>query len=266
MTSLREMQDLFYRAVFEPGDDNYSINEISKYISATPGLSPQDHFRIYRRSITATLNRALREIYPVCCRLVGERFFDAMGKKYQQQFASHSADLAEYGSEFAVFISGFKPVAELVYLADVARLELAWHRAFNAADEGGIDLAALDSTSEDEKTRIIFHLPVSASLIASKFPIHRIWQVNNQPDFKGDGHVDLDEGGVMLIIWRQGHSMRLDPLESGQWDLLREIQAGNDLQTICEIFSRQENCIDVVQELPVLVQRGWIGSFQLVAG
>ena len=265
MTSLREMQDLFYRAVFAPGDDNYSINEVSKYISATPGLSPQDHFSIYRRSITASLNRALREIYPVCCRLVGERFFDAMGKEYQRQFASRSADLAEYGSEFAAFISEFRPATELVYLADVARLELACHRAFHAADEGSIDLAALDNISEDDKPRIVFHLPVSASLLASKYPVHHIWQVN-QPDFKGDDRVNLDEGGVKLIIWRQGYAMRLDPLESCHWDLLREIQAGNDLQTICEIFSRQENGIDVVQELPVLVQRGWIGSFQLVAG
>lgn len=262
MTSLHELQELFYQAVFEPGQNNALVDEISEHINTSPGLSATDHFKIYRDSVTATLERALREIYPVCCRLVGEQFFNAMGLEYSRTQPSYSADLAEYGASFADFISAFGPAAELPYLPDVARLELAWHLAFHSKDEADLDIEALSNVSEQEQGKIVFQLPCSAELIVSEYPIHRIWQVN-QSDYTGDDQINLDEGGVKVLVWRQGYTMRIDPLEHSEWRLLTAIQGGNNFHTICTTIPGLEGDPDIVGILPMLVQRGWISGFRL---
>ena len=46
-------------------------------------------------------------------------------------------------------------------------------------------------------------LDPSCRLVASAFPILRIWQVN-QPDYEGDDRVDLDAGGDALLVRRDG--------------------------------------------------------------
>jgi len=258
MISLEQLQELFYTAVFEHGSDNHATSKLSHYINETEGLSSTDHFNIYKGSITATLNRALREIYPVCNRLTGDDFFNAMGKKYMQNTASRSADLANYGEAFPDFIADFKHAMDLPYLADVARLEWAWHRAFHAVDESELDTGSLADVQENAKGQIIFQLKQSASLIHSEYPVHYIWKVN-QKDYFGDQTVNLDKGGVDLLVWRKGYDMHIDPLDSDEWHLLNDIQQGRAFSELCDEKINYE--IDTL--LPHCVQQGWITNFKI---
>jgi Putative DNA-binding domain len=258
MISLQQLQELFYKAVFEHGPDNIAASELAHYINETEGLSSVEHFTIYKGSITASLNRALREIYPVCNRLTGDSFFNAMGKEYMCDTPSRSADLANYGEDFPNFIASFKHTANLPYLADVAKLEWAWHRAFHAADETGLDTGRLAEVQENDQGRIVFKLPLSASLISSEFPILHIWQVN-QDDYPGDQTVNLNEGAIELIIWRKGYDMHIDPLDAGEWYLLKGIQQQRPFSELCDKDTDYK--IDIL--LPHCVQQGWIAGFQI---
>lgn len=262
MITLQQLQELFYTSVFEHGSENHTTSKLGHYINETEGLSSIDHFNIYKGSITASLNRALREIYPVCNRLTGDNFFNAMGKEYMRNTTSRSADLANYGEDFQNFIASFKHTENLTYLPDVANLEWAWHRAFHAADESSIDLAALGKVPEADKPHIVFYLPASASLIASEFPIHHIWQVN-QSDFEGDDRVDLNEGGIKLLVWRKDYTMRIDPLDDVEWCMLKEIGTGHTFDTVCTHLCKHDPVLDIEKMLPILVQRGWISSFSI---
>ena len=258
MITLEELQERFYGAVFAGSPDKVAVSKIRKYINNTEGLSSIDHFNIYRNSITASLNRALGEIYPVCKQLVGNNFFNAMGKEYMRKTPSRSADLANYGEDFSDFIIGFEHAADLPYLPDVARLEWAWHRAFHAADETGLNITALAAVSENDKDHIIFHLPVSANLIASEYPVHHIWKVN-QDDYEGDQTVNLDEGGIKLLVWRKNYDMRIDPLDIHEWNLLNAIQQQTPISELCDLDAGFE--IDSL--LPHCVKQGWITDYHL---
>lgn len=260
MTTLLDMQRMVRDAVFETGSDGPALAAISEHLEASDGFSAAEHLLIYRRAILGTLVRALGAIHPVCKQLVGEEFFDAMGRVYARQAPSASPDLGDYGETFSTFIAGFEPTAELVYLADVARLEWYWHRAFHAPDEDAIDVAALGDIAEADTGRITFRLPVSASLLASDYPVQRIWQVN-QDDWSGDQAVDLDEGGARLIVWRRGHEMRIDEPDAAAWSLLNAIDAGHTLGEIGDM----EGLEGLDTELPHCVQNGWIAGFELRA-
>ena len=169
MTSLSEIQQLVRDAVFESQADGPALRAITNHINASTGFSSTEHLLIYRRAILGTLVRAIANIFPVCKKLVGEEFFDGMAGIYTRKTPSKSPDLADYGESFADFIAEFDPAASLPYLPDVARLEWHWHRAFNAADETGIDIKSLGDVDDEVMDQIIFKLPVSASLLRSAF-------------------------------------------------------------------------------------------------
>jgi len=258
MTSLHDLQRMVREAVFETGADGPALMAVSDHIAATADFSAAEHLLIYRRAILGTLVRTLGAIYPVCRQLVGEEFFDAMAQVFARQTPSESPDLGDYGEQFSDFIAGFEPAAKLPYLADVARLEWHWHRAFHAPDETAIDVAALAGVNEADTGRIVFRLPVSASLLTSDYPVQRIWQVN-QADWAGERTVDLDAGAAHLIIWRRGLEMRIDEPDAVEWSLLNAIESGQSLAEINNAKTLQN--LDAT--LPRCVKNGWIAGFDL---
>ncbi len=260
MTDLRELQHLFRDAVFEETSDGPALQAFSKLINDSAGLSAAGHLRIYRGAILGTLTRALGNIYPVCKRLLGDQFFDGMARIHARNTPSQSADLANYGGEFGDFIASFEPAATLPYLADVARLEWHWHRAFHAADEAAMDLAALNNVPLADTGRIAFRLPASARLLDSNFPVQKIWQVN-QDDWQGDQDVNLDEGDASLIIWRKQYGMRIDELDSQESQLLGAIDNG----ALFNELSQPDMGLELDTLLPRCYQQGWIAGFTLDA-
>jgi len=258
MTSLGDIQAMVSDAVFESPVDGPALTAISEYLTASPGIPAAEHLRIYRRAILGTLVRGLGNLYPVCKRVLGEQFFDAMARLYARKTPSRSPDLAEYGDNFCRFIETFEPAAELAYLPDIASLEWCWHRAYHASDEAGLDHEALSRIPAADRGRIMFRLPASASLIASEFPIHRIWEVN-QDDWTGDQAIDLDAGPVRLIVWRRHYDMRIDELDKPSWQLLTAVDQATRFDALCKSTHFED--LDVI--LPQCVQHGWIAGFEL---
>lgn len=252
--TLAEVQRLMREALLtQPGDDPRAVQAAARLIDDSPGLPAEAHLQIYRRAVQGTLTRALGEIHPVCRQLTGEGFFDALARAYVRHTPSRSPDLADYGADFAGFIARFPPAAPLPYLADVARLEWHWHRAFHTTSAPALDTAALAAVPAGDQLRLRFLLPPSAALLASPWPIHRIWEVN-QPDYRGDDRIGLDEGGSRLMIWRRGRQMRIDVLDEREWWLLGQFQAG---RTLGELGP----AADLPILLPHCVARGWLVAF-----
>ncbi len=86
--------------------------------------------------------------------------------------------ITAYGDDFPDFIAAFEPAATVRYLADVARLEAAWTRAYHAADAEPLAitaLAALDGAAL-ANTRLTPH--PAAMLLHSAFPAGSIWQAH----------------------------------------------------------------------------------------
>jgi hypothetical protein len=81
---------------------------------------PEKRFAVYRNNVVAGLVNALAARFPAVQRIVGEEFFRAMAQVYARAHPPRSRLLMQYGEDFAEFIEGFEPAAELVYLADVA--------------------------------------------------------------------------------------------------------------------------------------------------
>ena len=257
MTELASLQRSFRDALFEARPDGPAVDQLSRLVDGSATLPPAEHVRIYRRAVLGTLTRALESIYPVCVRLVGDRFFGGMARRYVRRHPSRTADLADYGGSLPDFIRGFEPAAALEYLPDVAELEWCWHRAFHAADDTAFDAAALADAAAENPAAIVFRLPASACLLESAYPVHRIWQVNQQ-DWEGDPTADLAAGGCRLIVWRREYEMRIDELTAAEWRLLRALENGTPLAALADRAG-----IDGIDTLlPACVGRGWIAGWE----
>lgn len=177
-------------------------------------------FEVYRASFEANLGEALRGTYPVVHRLVGEAYFGQVARAYLRTHPSHSGDIHEFGAEFESFLAAQDSIGDLPYLPDVARLEWLAHRAFHAADATPLTLGTLAGLPPDSYAGLCL-LP-SVGLMRSEFPVHRIWQVN-QENWAGDAVVRLEEGGVRLAVFREGLEIVLLPLEAEAHELARAL-------------------------------------------
>ena len=259
MSSMQHIQSLFMDAIFKGQDNNPAIGVLGGYLLASEALDPYQQIAIYRNSVIGGLCTALAQIYPVCRKLVGDAFFDFMATAYIEQHPSTSPDTGDYGEQLSDFIATFKPAESLVYLPDVARLEWAWHRAFHAADHDGLDMTRLARLDGQQQASLVFTLPPGSTLIISSYPIDRIW-LANQDDNETDDVINLDQGGIRLLVWRQDYTMRIDTLSAHEWQFLDAIKQHQNFVQACNSLSRHPQ-LDITSLLARCIQQGWIADF-----
>ena len=139
---------------------------------------PQKRFAVYRNNVIAGLVNALRSKFPATQRIVGEEFFAAMARVFVTLHPPRSKILHRYGDYLGDFIVGFEPVAELPYLADIARLEAARTRAYHAADATPLpaDAFAAIDPRRIGVMRVVLH--PSLEILRSRHPVVTIWSMN----------------------------------------------------------------------------------------
>ena len=144
-------------------------------ITTARGDADAARFAVYRNNVHVGLTGALAQRFPVTGRLVGEEFFRGMARVYVQDNKPASPLMFEYGDGFPDFVAGFAPARHLVYLADVARIEAAWSRAYHAADVGVLPVAALAAIAPERlaETRLARH--PAAAIVTSAHPAGSIW-------------------------------------------------------------------------------------------
>jgi len=254
--SLREVQLAFAEAVFNSADTH-----LSHQVRAN-GLSGARRLQVYRNNVFSSLTSALQAVYPVVERLVGDGFFRCVADRYIRLHPSTSGNLHDFGAAFPEVLAGFEAAAGLPYLPDVARLEWAYHQVFHAAEHAPLDLAALATVPAERYTQVRFQLHPASRLLASDYPVLRIWQVN-QPDYEGDQTVDLAEGGVKVLVIRQHLDIEVEPLREGDYALLRSLADGDALAQVYEKASGVQADFDLTTRLKHHVGRGTLVDFCL---
>ena len=166
-----------------------------------------------RNSVLVSRTKALRDTFPVVCRLVDERIFAYAAHEFIRRHLPEHAEFAEYGARFPDFLAGFALCREPIYLPDVARLEWLFYRAALAADAAPIRSGSLRSVAAKNAPRLRLRLHPSFGFIASPWPIDRIWRAN-QVDASGDRQIGLSAGGARLELSRCGEEVILRRLDA----------------------------------------------------
>ncbi len=255
MPSLRDLQQSFAEAVLATDRGTPSI-------AIVPASSGAGRMAIYRTALFANYRNALGATYPVLKRLLGAPFFHAAVDAFVRAHPSTSGDLNVYGDGFGPFLAGYPPAAELPYLADVARLEWAIDEAARAADcdrAPASVLAELAAVAPERLPMLRFTLDPSCRLVASCFPIRRIWQVN-QPGHTGDERVSLEEGAETLLIRRDADGVSVERIGTGEFAWLAALAANAPLGEAIDAAQRADFAFDFGSALRTHVASGTIAS------
>jgi hypothetical protein len=247
---LRDLQQAFATSLLQG-------NDAAAEVIRSGNLTAEKRLAIYRHNFFSTLRGALADIYPVVCRIVGDKFFAHLADQFIRATPSTSGDLNQFGSEFAEFLARHADVAELPYLGDTARMEWHWHRAFHAADHTPFDLSRLAAIDAARHGEIVFVLHPSFALLSSAYPLLRIWQVN-QPDYEGDMRVDWEAGGDWLMIYRQDVEVVLKVVNFPLYAMLQSMEQRMTFAEVAAAALSIDEAFDLQGQLLVLVQAGVI--------
>jgi hypothetical protein len=200
------------------------VKETPPGLVSWSGARPVKRFGVYRNNVSTGLVQALAVRFPATEAIVGKEFFAAMAGAFVLQDPPRSPILLHYGSEFARYVEGFAPAAELSYLADVVRLENARAEAYHAADIAPLPPGALASIGGDrlEDLKLVFH--PSFAVIRSLYPIVTIWAMNSgemdlRPIEKWSGEDALVVRPQLSVLTRRlppGGAVFLEALAKGQ--------------------------------------------------
>jgi Putative DNA-binding domain len=254
--NLLEIQDSFSEALNLEGD-SAEFSLLSE-IGHTAELPAIDRIGIYRASVHQGHANALTDIFKVCEKIVGERFFRAMAQAYFNEFKSKSPDAGDFGRYLPEFVKHYEHAKPLRYLTDVARLELAWYDCFCGSEYKPLNFTELELVPPEKVEKLRFSLPANAHLIKSQFPIIKIWEAA-QENYQGDESINLDEGGDLVLVWRKGIEIYIERLSKDEYEFCYACDQGYTLAGIQEKFPN----LAIDKLLPVLTQRGWLSDFTL---
>lgn len=196
MRALHEWQEALMKAIVED----------------TPVAFDATRVAIYRHNTRTNLIEALRDVYPVVERIVGKEFFFQCASRFYRAHWMSSGNIHDFGSEFPAFLQSYPPAATLAYLADTGRLEWYIHRAFHAPERPALAPETLAAVPPERIHHVVLRLHPACRLLASPFPVHLIWQANQNAN---DGTVDLAHGAAALLVHRPNHSVEFAPLTAG---------------------------------------------------
>lgn len=159
----------------------------------------------YRANGHALAERCLPAAYPVVAQLIGQDNIQALARDLWHSHPPHCGDLAQWGDALPAFLAGNEQLADVPYLADVAQVEWALHRAAGAVDADP-DLSGFARlTSEDPET-LTLRLAPGTALITSAWPVVSVItaHTSGEPTLAEAGRRLRDGLGETAVVWRSG--------------------------------------------------------------
>jgi hypothetical protein len=135
-------------------------------------------FAVYRNNVAVARIGAFRDLFPVCRRLVGDDFFDAVVRAHLAERPPQSPIVAQWGGDFPDWLSTHAATRDFDWLIDTARLEAAWTRAHHAAEARPMALERLGDFAPQALLATRATLHPSLGLVASSQPIGTIWAMH----------------------------------------------------------------------------------------
>jgi hypothetical protein len=235
---------------------------LAAYLVSAPGMPPEPallasigdapraaaRLGIYKNNVVVRLIEALEASYPIVKRLAGDAFFRFAAQSYLAVRPPRSALLQHYGARFPAFLSGFAPAASVPYLADVARLERLYMRAFHATDRTPVDVQSAAQAQGGLK------LHPSAGLMTSPHPVSRIFALHRR-----DGEVEETElpwEQEWLLVSRPQRHVEIRRLSAAVYAMAKALGGGHSLASATSVARAADSGVGPDEALATLIRSG----------
>ena len=228
--------------------------ELPSGLASVSSAYPERRFNVYRNNVFHSLGDALEAIFPVVKRLVGKEFFRAIARAYIAQAPPSSPVLMEYGETFGDFLSGFEPVGDVPYLADVARLEWLQGQAFYARDAEPLSGDDLAPALAGDASSLTFVAHPAMHVLTSRYPVVSIWRTNTHDDEVEE--IDLDGTGESALIVRPALDVAIVPVPEGVAIFHQKLKQGETLGEAVGAALSEDPTFDLTFALTMMLEHG----------
>ena len=159
----------------------------------------------YQANGHALAERCLLAAYPVIAQLLGQDNLNALARDLWHHHPPGYGDLAQWGDALPAFLADNEQLTEVPYLADVARVEWALHRAAGATDAQP-DLHSFARLSSEDPQSLTLTLAPGTVLISSAWPVVSLFtaHTDSEPSLAEAGQRVRNRVGETALVWRQG--------------------------------------------------------------
>ncbi len=254
-------QTLFSEALLASGKESADkLSQLETLVRNTGGLSPHERISIYKSTGLSAKIAVLKQIYPVCEKILGARAFQHVAQAYADSYPSLHFDLNLYGDHFAHFIDGVEQLNDaggLEYLKDLCLLEYYWHTAYYQDNDPAFDFMEFSKVC-DKPYNLVLDLSHSLQLMSSEYPIEEIWRGHQQNETLSSIKGLQDRS--FLCVFRDGFSVTVQAISPSYHDFLQACMQGVVLGDIAE----NPELADVLADLPLMIEKAWVSGFHVL--
>jgi len=189
---------------------------------------------------------------------LGAGTFERLARDYAESHTSRSPDLNLYDEGFSGFVGEavrrISTLRDYEYLQDLCMLEGLWHAVYYRQDDDPFDFSAF-ATCSSQPGHLKLIPSHSLELMVSNHPVHLIWLCHREqrPPASVPGLHEPEH----LCIYRKEFVPVIEPVDKPGYDLLNACKQGYSLDDM----AADRHLSACMQELPAMIQRGWISSF-----
>jgi hypothetical protein len=219
----------------------------------------QRGLQVYQANRAVLAERTLGSTFPVLAQLIGAESFEPLARHFWQQHPPQRGDMGQWGAQLPEFLEALPQLTEEPFLADVARLEWALHRAASAPD-AVLDAPSFALLGGDGAEPVSLALSAGVMLLASAYPAVSIINAHLA------GQPALDEAAALLrlghgehaLVWRQGFKPKLRALSTSEYELINALENRETLEAALNKASSLDATFDFNTWLGQAVQTGLI--------
>ncbi len=219
----------------------------------------------YQANGHALAERSLLAVYPVVAALVGDDSFATMARELWHRHPPVRGDLAWWGEALAEFVEPNPQLDDVPYLADVARVEWALHRAAGAPD-AGTDPASFALLTQVDPDTFTLRLAPGTAVIISTWPVASLVTAHLHDDpplavaaARIQAHEDEN-----AVVWRQALRPLVAACTPAEAALLAALLQGRSLLASLNDALAADAAFDLGAWLPGAVRDGMVLGARLL--
>ncbi len=212
---------------------------------------------VYRNSSLLAASDALKSNFQATAAIMGPDFFGAMARAYVDQQRPSDRSLVGYGDDLPDFIAAGEAEHGLPWLADLARLDMAWLMAHLASDDPILDPSVLATLAQTEADLLAATLLFGAhvQIVSCDWQVFALWADLRRGD-DVDSERQMTPGEQTVLISRGASEVVFRQLSEGEIEFLTSLQCGQRLEEAVIAGLRAAPDFDISQTLAISLADG----------
>jgi hypothetical protein len=222
---LENLQRWLLCAITQPASPRQ--DEVDQALLPSLQQSAAERLAVYRGTYIARLLEVLREQFPCTCSAVSDELFDQLASGYLQAHPPRTYTLARLADNLIDYLEATRPADWGEFIVDLARLEHAIDRVFDAAGPENLPLFALPPDADEA---IELALAPGFTLLALRYPVSSFytdWKAGRKPEWP-------TARAQFVALLRRDYVVRRHELTNLQYELLQAISRGEPLAEVLQ--------------------------------